>query len=520
VPETFSDREATLLAPYVTNLDRGVFCLKGLPEEVVAVLFAYYSRSPDSLRRNLARLVGQGDLEVGATGAVSPVDEADLAHARERAREFHEKWVVGYGHASVAEHAVAHVAVEDLSILASKALEDLRLASYTEKSTRYVVFARDRWHRPAELRGTPEGARLERLCNGLIDTYLEAMPSARAYFEARHPHSPGRSRAAWESTIKAQACDVLRLLLPASTCTNVGVTINGRSLEAGLSKLLSHPLAEVRALAEAVRAESRHVIPTLVKYAAASPFRVETLAALDTQVPRWLDEAGGCASPAAGDEGSDAGTGNRVRLVRYDADAEDRVVEALLYEHSGRPFEAVKRAVGGMGAEEKRRVLDEALARRGRHDPLPREMEHAHYTFDILLDYGAFRDVQRHRMATQANQDLGCQHGYAMPDEMREMGLADRFRARMDEAAEVWDAVRKVAPRCGAYAVPLAYRKRVLFTFNLRSLAHFISLRSGRQGHASYRRVAQQCFREVERVHPSLARHLRVDLADHALARG
>lgn len=518
--EAFTEREARVLAPYVTNLDRGVFCIRGLPEEVVAVLFAYYSRSPDSLRRNLVKLIDQGDLEMGGAAAAPPDDEAALAHARERARKFHEKWVVGYGHASVAEHAVAHVAVEDVSILASKALEDIRLASYTEKSTRYVVFDRDRWHRPEELRGTPLGERLERTCNLLMDTYLSAMPAARAFLERRHPWDGRRSRTAYDSAIRAQACDVLRYLLPAATCTNVGVTINGRSLEAGISKLLSHPLAEVRRMAEAIQAESRHVIPTLVKYAAPSVYRIETDRALRAWVPRWIEDRLTAGGLTADEEGRDAGTGNRVRLVRWDEDAEERLVAAILYRFSDRPYEVVRQVARSLDREERERVLDEFLSRRGPHDPPLRELEHTAFTFDLLMDYGAWRDVQRHRMSTQTEQDLGCHHGYAEPPEIAEMGLADPFRRAMDEARRAWEAIVRESPHVAAYAVPLAYRKRALVTFNLRSLAHFIALRSSRQGHSSYRRIAQQAYLELRRVQPLLARYLRVDLDDHALARG
>lgn len=519
--ESFTESEARLLAPYVTRLDGDVFCLRNLPEEVIAVLFAYYSRSPDSLRRNLVRLIRQGDLDVGGAGPATP-DGDGLAGARDKARAFHEKWVVGYGHGSVAEHAVAHVAVEDVSILASKALEDVRLASFTEKSTRYVVFDRDRWHRPAELRGTPEGALLEEHCNALMDGYREMMPVAREWLERRSPHDPGgrRSRAVHDGAIRAQACDVLRYLLPASTCTNVGVTINGRSLESAISKLLSHPLAEVRRLGESVKEESRHVIPTLVKYAEASPYRVETEAAMAKEVAGWLEAAGVEAGALPEDLGSDAGAGNRVRLVRWEADAEVRLVEAILYRFSDLPYGAARRAAEAMDAETRGRVLDEYLGRRGRHDPPLRELEHVTYTFDLVMDYGAFRDVQRHRIATQSNQDLGCDLGYATPVEVEEMGLGDAYRRHMERSHETWERIRRGHPACAPYAVPLAFRKRVLFTWNLRSLAHFVALRSSRQGHVSYRRVAQQVFREVQRVHPHLARHLRVDLNDHDLARG
>ncbi len=516
--DTFTDREASLLAPHVTSLHRPIFCLKDLPEEVIAVLFAYYSRSPDSLRRNLIRLIDQGDLDLSPSPSLTP-DSGALAHARDKARQFHEKWVVGYGHASVAEHAVAHIAVEDVSILASKALEDLRLASFTEKSTRYVVFDRNKWVRPPEIMATSAGEVLEEACNHLMDVYQASMPVALRWLESRHPHEGKKSRTVYENALKAQACDVLRYLLPAATATNVGMTINGRSLEAGISKLLSHPLAEVRGLGEALKEESRHIIPTLVKYAAPSEYQIGTLEALREGIPSLLASLGDEVQPQHGDLGRDAGSGNQVHLVRYDPDAEERLLSAILYRFSDLPYATAARVVVGLSREEKNRVLDEYLSRRGRHDAPLREMEHTTYTFDVLLDYGAFRDVQRHRIATQTGQELGCELGFTMPPEVAEMGLEDRFQRSMQRAWDAWGTLRADFPAEAAYVVPLAFRKRVLITWNLRSLAHFIALRSSRQGHISYRRVAQACFREVERVHPLLARVLRVDLTDPELAR-
>ena len=120
--ETFSDTERALLAPYLTNLEQPVFALRNLPEEVIAVLFAYYSRSRESLRANLLKLIVDRDLDFAPAGETSADDR--LANARDKARAFHEKWVVGYGHASVAEHGVVHLALEDVTILASKVIEE------------------------------------------------------------------------------------------------------------------------------------------------------------------------------------------------------------------------------------------------------------------------------------------------------------------------------------------------------------------------------------------------------------
>src|SRR5574341_1447225 len=169
--ELFSPEEQAILRPYVTNVDRPIFALKNLPEEVVAVLFAYYSRSRESLRRNLLKLIQEKDLDLEERLGWAAKDQDELALARQKAKEFHEKWVVGYGHASVAEHAVAHLAIEDVSILESKVIEDTRLASYTEKSTRYVVFDRDQFYRAPSLMASEHAGRYEDTCRSLLEAY-------------------------------------------------------------------------------------------------------------------------------------------------------------------------------------------------------------------------------------------------------------------------------------------------------------------------------------------------------------
>src|SRR5919109_1836480 len=169
--DDFTREEIAVLAPYVTNTNRPVYALKNLPEEVVAVLFAYYSRSRESLRRNLLKLIQGRDVDLDARLRASSLEAAELTTAQEKARQFHEKWVVGYGHASVAEHAVVHLAIEDVSIIATKLIEDTRLASYTEKSTRYVLFDDTKFHPAPRLMQSPYAALYADTVRFLLHTY-------------------------------------------------------------------------------------------------------------------------------------------------------------------------------------------------------------------------------------------------------------------------------------------------------------------------------------------------------------
>jgi thymidylate synthase ThyX len=504
--ERFTPDEAATLAPYVTNTDRPIFALRNLPEEVVAVLFAYYSRSRDSLRRNLLKLLQEQDLDLDRRVRWADLAQDDLATARQKAKEFHEKWVVGYGHASVAEHAVAHLAIEDASIVASKLIEDARLASFTEKSTRYVLFDRNKFYREPRLMASRHATLYADTCAGLLATYVGLTEPVLAVVMQETPRGPKQSERAHEAACRAKVCDILRYLLPAATLTNLGMTINGRALEALISKLLSQPLAEARAVGAALKAEAQEIIPTLIKYADANPYQMETRGGMEA-----------CAEALVG--AAPLADGSLVALVRWPADAEDQLVASILYGYTAHPWTRVAARVQGMSAAEKARTLDEYLARRGPHDQPLRALEHLSYTFDILVDFGAYRDIQRHRMVTQTPQESTALHGYSTPPEIDRCGLGPIYREWMDRAAEAHRTIAAEFPREAQYLLPLAFRKRVLFTWNLREIYHFVELRSGRQGHVSYRQVAQQVFRELERVHPLLAKYIRVDLEDYATAR-
>lgn len=498
------------LRPYVTSLTQPVYCLRNLPEEVVAVLFAYYSRSEGNLRENLLRLLREESLLCELQNPAN--SEERLSYAGDRAREFHEKWVVGYGHSSVAEHAVAHIAVEDVSILASKVIEDSRLASYTEKSTRYVPFPRAAYV-PGELTGQDRTLYLSAV-ETLFDSYTGMLDRLTRRMGDLLPREQFKTERGWRNGCRAQACDLLRGLLPAAALTNLGLTANARVLEAMIGRLLSHPLAEARAVGESMKDQVRHVIPTLIKYARPSEYRRQTPALIRGIADRIE------LTPQAEPEAA-------VRLVAAPADAELRLAAAILYEASSSSYGEVLSRLQLAGEELQRQVIGAYLQGRRRHgsaehgytDPPLRHLEHLYFSFEIVVDYGAYRDIQRHRMATQADQLLGCDLGYEVPELLSECGMAAEFRQALDSAARSWRRLLPAGPVTAQYLAPLAYRKRMLITWNLRELHHFISLRSGRQGHISYRRIAQQAYRVLAAAQPYLAQFIQVDLEDYAVTR-
>ena len=454
---------------------RSIYTLEGLSPEIRAVTFAKCSRSPESF--------------------------ADIAKelTEEKSSEFHEKWVVGYGHSSVAEHAVLSIAIENVSILATKVIEDNRLVSYTEKSTRYQIFGRDKYYKPKKLRNSSFGKLYEETANHLLDTYTALTPKVIEFVKNKFPRDPGMTEKMYETTSKAKSCDIIRYILPIATLTNLGMTINARNLEHAIVKLLSHPLEEMQDIGRELKEAALKTTPTLVKYADANQYMKETGESLQRSTISIL-----------------AGEGvqknqNQAVLIAYDQDALDRVVTPLLYKYSKLPYQKIKEKIKNLSQTEKEKILDQALNKMGQFDHPPRELEHTYYTFDILVDYGAFRDIQRHRICTQTNQEITPDYGYAMPDEIIEAGFKDNYETCMDKSAFAYSEISKQFPEEAQYILPLAYRKRVLFTWNLRELFHFIPLRSSKRGHISYRRIAQQIWDEVNRTHPYFAKYIKVD---------
>lgn len=443
-----------------------------LTPEVIAVAFAKCSRSPESF----------AEIAKGITA--------------EKSAEFHAKWVVGYGHSSVAEHATIHVAFENVSTVAAKVIEDCRLASYTEKSTRYQIYDHGRYYKPEKILSSRFADAYVKTLNELFDAYAASIPPLMELMRRKHPKPEEMKEKLYEGVTKARACDVARYYLPAATLTNLGMTANARIFEWAITKFMSHPLDEMREIGAELKKTCLEVTPTLVKYADYN----EYLASSDRSNPGTIEPS------------------EPVRIVEYDRDAEAKLATALLYRSSHLPYEQIRRSVAAMTENDRRTIINDALKNRGPHDPPPRELEHIYFTFDILMDYGAFRDVQRHRMATQTNQLITAAHGFDVPPEIVEAGLEASFRAQMDATAALYHELEPEFPHEAQYVVPMAYRKRVLITWNLRELHHFIALRSGKKGHPSYRRIAQLCWTKLNEIYPWLTAFIRVDMTDETLS--
>jgi thymidylate synthase ThyX len=483
--ELFTPDERARLAPYFTNLDGHVFALVNLPETVKGALFARYSRSAKSLRRlfldEFADKMGTAEAP-GAT-ATSAVARAEKLYDR----VFNE-----YGDDSVAQLGGAHLACEYVSNILTKVLEWGRLMAYLEQSTRYVPYTdklhgRWRYHVPAEIEDAALRGRYVKTMDAAFESYAKWIPAMQAHFERLYPKSPADSDAVHRAAIRAKALDTLRGMLPAATQSNVGIYGTGQAYEALLLRMRAHPLAEVRASADAILTELRKVIPAFLtrvdqpdrgvrssEYLAATRGGLERIAADLLEI-----------EPESRAE---------VTLTDFDPDGEIKIVAAALYAVTELPDDQLLAIARRMSTDERAAVLRAAIGDRAnrRHRP-GRPFERTFYRFDVLTDYGAFRDLQRHRLLTLEWQRLTTRHGYTEPDAIGEAGAGEDWDRVMDASAALHDALAAagltpVAP----YAVAMAYRVRFYMEMNAREAIHLIELRTAPQGHPAYRRVCQQ----------------------------
>jgi thymidylate synthase ThyX len=498
--ETFSADEEDILRRYVTNLDQPVFALVNLPEVVKGALFARYSRSPKSLRRLfLDEFVGELDIAGDAT--------VDATVGLKRAEELYEKVFFEYGDDSVAQLGGVHLACEQSSNLLTKVLEWGRLMAYLEQSTRYIAYNQRlttghyRYYRDPRVLDSPLGARYVGEMDRMFDTYGELLETAQAWLAARHPRQPGDSDFVHRQAIRAKALDALRGLLPAASLSNVGIYGTGQSYEMLLLRMRSHPLPEARHYADLMLAELRKVIPSFLQRVdrpdrggAWSEYlegtRRETGALVERLFPDLVDPDGPAPSGPSG--------GPSVTLVDFDPDGETKVLTAICGPMTDRPEEEVRRRVELLGSEERRSLLRAYVGDRKnrRHRP-GRAFERTGYRFDVVTDYGAFRDLQRHRMLTIDWQDLGTTLGYDVPDVVEEAGLTGPYVESLERSRQLADALAPAFPVQAAYAVALAYRIRYSMQMNAREAMHVLELRSGPQGHPSYRWVAHEMHRLI-----------------------
>jgi thymidylate synthase ThyX len=489
--ETFTPEERARLAPHFTNLDRPVFALVNLPETVKGALFARYSRYQGTLRR----------LFLDEFADSVPVGAEWERSEGKRAADLYERIFLGYGDDSVAQLGGAHIACEWVSNVLTKVLQRPRLAAYLEQSTRYIPYDAPmpgggyRYYRDPEL-----GPHYEQAMDALFDAYAACLPRVRAWVADEFPgeDSPARRRA-----IQAKSLDLLRGLLPAASLSHMGIFATGQTYEQLILHLLAHPLPEARAYGRMILEAVQAVMPSFVTRVERPDRGGEWIGYLETReraADRWARRLGLDREPGEPDGRPS------VRLLHVDGD-EDALLATLLFEAAGASEEHTRIRLAALSAAERAELLADLVGVRAnrRHRP-GRGLEALRYRFEIVSDYGAFRDLQRHRMLTVQWQRLTPHLGAGVPEEVTAAGCGDDYRRALETSRDEWERLTAEGrEREAVYALCLGYRIRYVLDLNAREAMQLIELRSGREGHPSYRAVAHEMHRLIEQVHPAVA---------------
>lgn len=490
IPESFTDSESDVLKRYFTNLDGPVFALVNLPEVVKGALFARYSRSAKSLRRLfldefITDLDLAGDQNVDAT--------VGLDHAE----SLYEKIFVEYGDDSVAQLGGVHLACEQASNLLTKILEWGRLMSYLEQSTRYINYdsrlgGRYRYFRDPDVLMGPFGTRYVGDMDRMFDTYSTLVEGVTEYVRATVKRGINDSDFVFRQATRAKALDAVRGVLPAAALSNVGIFGTGQAFESMLMRMRSHRLPEARHYADLMLTELRKVIPSFLRRVD-NPDRGGRLSAYLAEnfdnTMQLVDDLFG---------GFEADPVPEVSLVDFDPEGENKLLAAICYSQSHLPESQIIDRVSRLGHDERVALITAYIGNREnrRHRP-GRAFERTDYRFDVLGDYGAFRDLQRHRLLTIEWQRLAPDHGYVIPDLVEAAGFRDLFEETMLRSATLYDSLRPDYPEQAGYAVAMAYRLRYVMQFNAREAIHMLELRSSPQGHPAYRRVVLEMHRLI-----------------------
>jgi thymidylate synthase ThyX len=495
--EQFTTAERAVLAPHFTNLERPVFALVNLPETVKGALFARYSRYSGTVRRLYLE-----EFAAEAPAAGRPFD----AEEGERAAQLYERVFVGYGDDSIAQVGGAHVACEWVSNVLTKLLQRGRLAAYLEQSTRYIPYDKPlpgdsgyRFYRDEEL-----GPQFAAAMDDLFGIYSRSLTEVEAWAAERWPRGDGEPEGAWQRSIRAKALDLLRGLLPAATLSHVGIYASGQAYEQLILRLMASPLPEAREYGGMILAELQQVMPSFVSRVERPDRGGEWVSYLERrreQTESWvarlgLDRRGG---------GEDAPS---VELIHVDGSEED-LLASCLFEAATAPEAEVLARIDVLDRSERAQLLAAVVGERAnrRHRP-GRGFEALRYRFEIVSDYGAFRDLQRHRMLTCQWQRLGPDLGAGVPDEVREAGTGGEFERALEVSREEYERLSGAGAGLAEqapYALSLAYRIRYTLDLNAREAMHLIELRSGREGHPTYRAVAQAMHERIAAVHPGVA---------------
>ena len=481
------------LSHYVSNLDKNVYTIFNLPEEVIAVIFAYVSRSSASFRDNLRKLLADDELNVSLNAA-----GAARGHSKKAAR-FHEKWVVGYGHSSVAEHAVAHIGIEKISRMASAELELANtFNSFTEYSQRYQRPKRGDFYLPPVLEQNLElKEKYLDLQNKAYDTYEQLLNGLNRYLLEVIPQKPDEPERAYRMRIEKIAFEDARYVLTLATYTNLGMTGNGRALRDTLVQLLSSPYDECRKLAKEMEQEISQVIPTLLKYVNPNDYLLKTRQKLKDLILNQTPASPSVKGPHA----------RMIKIPDY-KEALTELITQLIISETPLSYAEAQQQARSYSKEQLEQLAETALSELRFFDNPRREFEHIHYQFELLISEANWHQLLRHNRRTHFSYGLPTIHlGYTIPPHIKEAGLDELYQSFLHEAENVYQTIFSWNPEAAAYVVTNAHHRQVTATASLWELYHLINLRTSPEAQWDIRQAFLSLFEELKTHHPVLAKY-------------
>lgn len=524
--ESFDNKQTDILKKYVTSTTSSIFALKNLPEVIKGALFSRYSRSTLGLRSLLLKEFIQNNDETNFNeitgGSSEDLDALEQSDAIQKAQNFYDRILDGYGDDSIGELGGAHLAIEQVSMLATKVIEDARIGgSPLEKSTRYIYFDQKingeyAYYKEPILMASAFRDLYKETCDLLFDTYSKLIPPLTEMIAEKTPRAHDVSKVAYTAALRAKVLDCLRGLLPAGALTNLGVYGNGRFFETLIQKLHTSSLSEMKQIGKSTYDALHQVIPSFVRRAELKHRHNEAFAKYHTECKIASKQLQNKYVPKAEQKET-----RSVKLINFDKQAPSKVATHLLFAHSQHSLEEIEALVSKLSHDQLGDILDTACAfRQNRRHKSPRALEHADFTFEIVADYGIYRDLHRHRTMTQERQLLSCDLGYNIPHEILGTELEADYRFAMKKAKEAFETIRSHFPEEAQYVVPMAYNIRFYFHINLRALQWLTELRSQPAGHINYRFVAQEMAKQASDALPEFERFFKfVDYEGHELGR-
>lgn len=520
--ENFTEKQINILQKYVTDTSSNIFVLRNLPEVIKGALFSRYSRSALGLRSLLLKEFILNKEFAFSEFVQSQSDFTKQILAVQRAQKFYERILEGFGDDSIGELGGAHLAVENVSIIAAKAIEDCRIGgSFLEKSTRYIYFDQKvngdyRFYKEPILMTSAYKELYLSTCRLLFDTYTKLIPPMTDLIQKEFPREENISEIAYKAALRAKVLDCLRGLLPSGVLTNLGIFGNGRFFENLIKKLTSNNLVELQEIGKTAFNELSKVIPSFIK-------RTHPESKYQVEYTNFIEQTRNNLKILSGEHSKLINETKKVgiNLINYDPDCVTKVCASLLFEYNQKSLKKLQEHCSGLSDDEIIRIFEaSALTRENRRHKSPRALENAIFTFEIIADFGIYRDLQRHRILTQERQLLNCNYGYYIPVEVLGTEMAKEYEKAMKEAKKAYDIIAHELPEEAQYVVPMAYNMHWYFTVNLRSLQWLCELRSSPAGHPNYRFVAQEMVKQICLVFPQFECFFKfVDFEGYGLGR-